>query len=125
MSDDPVIHGFDAPTGRRLKSGPDGNVLGTVYGIPAASDELTELLRKNLRELRAVDLEHVRKRRWLDTKTGEEFEHVKAFVDPVAPRDAGATAFALRDDSVLYLRPADAVEKVATIHVGEFRSWRA
>ena len=125
MADDaPVI--YSAPTGRKLPSGPDGNVVFTLYGLPPATEELLAVLRRHLDEIDVAHLEHIHKRRWRNTVTGEELERIKSYVDPPTPKASGATSYCVVDDGVLYFGPRGALEaRAETVEIGTMRSWRA
>ena len=92
---------------RRLDQDYDPKHLGSVGILRPYSRELGDLLRRQIREIRDRDLRQDGKR-WLDTKTGEEFEIIRSHVDPVAAADSLAEAFCVRDGLVVYLKPKGA-----------------
>lgn len=113
------------PTARRVK-GPDTpeGYTGTVRVLQPASKELVALLRRNLREIPARDLEQDGKV-FSDRETGEEFRLLTSHVDPTAPEESGVTAFAVRDALVCYLRPLDASGVVKSVQLGSIRGRQA
>jgi hypothetical protein len=96
---------FSLPTGRRLEQpGYDPKVQGTIGPLRRADPARLRLARRTLREIAEGDISGEGKY-LLDEATGEELEVITSFVDLADPRLTGATAFVIRENLLVPLRP--------------------
>jgi hypothetical protein len=96
---------IDLPVGRRLEQpGYDPKVQGTIGPLRRADPARLRLARRTLREIAEGDISGEGKY-LLDEATGEELEVITSFVDLADPRLTGATAFVIRENLLVPLRP--------------------
>ena len=93
------------PTSRKLEQRDyDPSYIGTVGVLRPADDARLKLARRNLREIPEKDIEgqglHL-----VEKASGETWEIVTSFVDLVDPKATGTTAFVVRDQLLVPLRP--------------------
>jgi len=120
---DPQI--FVAPIGRKLEQpvADDGH-QGTIGLLRPVTEELRRHLRSRIVELDFGTLE-IEDKTWRDTVSGDEYELVKSFVDPVSPQGAGVSAYTIRDGLVCYLRPRGYEAPIESRELGSMSGWQA
>ena len=96
---------MDLPTGRKLEQpGHDPGYVGTIGPLRRADAPSLRLARRNLREIPEKHIEG-EGRFLLDKSSGETLEVITSFVDLVDPKTSGATAFTIREELLVCLRP--------------------
>jgi hypothetical protein len=112
VTEDSSFEGWTSPlpTGWQLETetAPQGS-LGTIRVLQPASEALVRSLKRRIREIPEEQLTQDGSE-WVDESSGERFELVTSFVDYVDPKVSGVTAFTIRGECILMLRPVDSAD---------------
>ena len=122
MTDGPFIYGV--PEGRVLETGGGEDAVGNICSLPRATPQRIEAARRNVRE---IPDEHLDRSvfPWRDRESGEAFELVRGYFNPVDPEASNATAFVVSDGWLVGLRPAGFEEEAKSGLVGNMGGGRA
>jgi hypothetical protein len=125
MSDTPVIHGFNVPSGRRLDGAQHAPcVLGTIERRSPATKERVALAKANFVEAKEKDFSREGSV-WTHKQSGLHYSAVS--FDPLAGTDAaagGVSVFVQADDRLTYLRRIDWEPPRESEVVGEIGAWK-
>ncbi len=126
MAEDSSWEGWTSPlpSGRRLETEiTEPGTLGTIRVLQPASENLVRSLKRRIREIPESGLTQDGDE-WVD-ESGERFQIVTSFVDYVDPKASGVTAFTIRGECIVMLRPVDSADpREQTVEFGDIGGGR-
>jgi hypothetical protein len=111
-----TVYGYALPR----PTGGNG-IIGTIRVLEEATPERLRVIRKYLPEIAAEELTKTGARSFVD-RDGREWRIPHGFVDWYQPEPVAA--FAVLDDCVVPLKPADVEERFTSTTIGELRGER-